>query len=690
MKADLEKSVQFVKGVGPRRAALLKKLGVETVEELLYYFPRGYQDRRFFRSISSLKEGETATIRGRVLASGIIRTRKGKKIFRLVIEDKSGKIPCTWFNQPYLKENFRKGEEIVFSGKVQRYRTLQMVNPEYEKPSEGQKALIHSGRIVPFYPLTEGLNQKALRRVISGAIREYLPHLDDMLPERLRRRWKVVDFNRAMENIHYPPDYDALREARKRLILDEFFLLQLALGVKRARRSLEERAPSHRADSLLLEKFIQSLPFRLTRAQGRAIWEIKNDMKSSRPMNRLLQGDVGSGKTLVAVCGLVFTVDNGYQGAIMVPTEILAQQHYQNLRSMLAPLGIVVDLFTAGVKSAEREELLKRIENGESQVVVGTQALIQEKVVFKKLGMVVADEQHKFGVMERARLKAKGWFPHVLVMTATPIPRTLTLTVFGDLDVSVLDELPPGRKKVRTYWIGPAKLPGAYAFIREEVTKKRQAFIIYPLIEESESLEVKAATEMFRHLRDRVFPEIKLGMVHGRMPSGEKEKIMKDFRDKIIDVLVSTVVVEIGIDIPDATVMLIENAERFGLAQLHQLRGRVGRSRHQSYCILQGNPRTEDGIKRLQAMKNIDDGFVIAQEDLDIRGPGEFFGTRQHGLPEIRIGRILADVELMEFARRQAFRIIEKDPRLSDTEFSLIRRKLQARYGGKLELGQIG
>ena len=690
MKADIDKSVQFVKGVGPRRAGLLRRLGIQTVEELLYYFPRDYQDRRFFHSISSLREGEVATIRGKVLASGIIETRRRKKIFRLVVGDETGKIPCTWFNQPYLKENFHRGEEIVFSGKVQKYRVLQMINPEYEKSGEKKESLIHAGRIVPFYPLTEGLNQKALRRVIRRALEEYLPHLPDMLPEELRQRWKVTTFQRAMNDIHYPPDYASLREARKRLILDEFFLLQLGLAVKRARQALEERALPHRTDSLLLETFIKSLPFRLTRAQGRAIWEIKKDMKGPRPMNRLLQGDVGSGKTLVAVGGLVFTVDNGYQGAIMVPTEILAQQHYQNLQEMLAPLKIKVALFTGGVKSAEREELLKEIKNGKSQLVVGTQALIQERVIFKKLGMVVADEQHKFGVLERARLREKGYSPHVLVMTATPIPRTLTLTVYGDLDISILDELPPGRKKVRTYWIGPAKLTRAYDFIREEVRKKRQAFIIYPLIEESESLQVKAAAEMFQHLQKWVFSGIRLGLVHGRMPTAEKEKIMNEFRARRIDILVSTVVVEIGIDIPDATVMLVENAERFGLAQLHQLRGRVGRSRYQSHCILQGNPRTEQGVKRLQAMKNIDDGFVIAQEDLEIRGPGEFFGTRQHGLPEIRIGRILADVNLMEFARRQAFRLIEKDPHLSDPKYSLIREKLRAKYQGKFELGQVG
>ncbi len=687
---DLTENVQYLKGVGPARARRLERLGVSTVEDLLYYFPRDYQDRRRISPIGSLKDGEFAAIRGEVVAKGSRKTRSGKKLFQLVVDDGTGRIPCSWFNQAYLDNVFRPGQEAVFIGKVQLYRTLQLVNPEYELLDPESREMSRAGRIVPIYPLTEGLNQKTMRDLIERALDLCLPHLPELLPEELRRRWQVVSLGEAIRNIHYPAGQEELSAARQRLILDEFFTLQLALGLKREKRIREVKSLPHSPLTPLRDRYIASLPFRLTGAQQRAVGEIKDDMVGERAMNRLLQGDVGSGKTVVAVCALLTTVDSGYQGAIMAPTEILAAQHYENISRELEPLGVKTVLLTSGITGQQRREILAGISSGEIGVVAGTHALIQEKVDFQRLGMVVIDEQHKFGVRQRAQLRGKGRQPHVLVMTATPIPRTLTLTVYGDLDFSVLDEMPPGREKVKTYWIGPDRLEAAYEFIRKEVAAGRQAFIIYPLVEESETLDLKAASAMFEHLKREVFPAIGVDLIHGRLPSEEKREVMERFRAKRTMILISTTVVEIGIDIPDATVMLVENAERFGLAQLHQLRGRVGRSRYPAYCILQGNPRTEDAARRLRAIQDIDDGFQIAREDLEIRGPGEFFGTQQTGLPELRIGSIVADYRLMEFARRQAFRFLETFPGLAGDELAPLRLRLRNRYGQGFDLGDVG
>lgn len=690
MSKDLRNNVQYLKGVGPKRAKLLARLGIGTAEDLLYYFPRDYQDRRLISSIRSLREDQFVTIRGEVLAKSLSRTRSGKKIFSLVVDDGSGRIPCVWFNQPYLDNLFQPGEEAVFTGRVQRYRMLQLSNPEYEKVSQSETRLNQAGRIIPVYPLTEGLNQKTLRSLIERTLEEFLPALPELLPESLRERWEVIPLREAIREIHYPTGKIGLEAARKRLILDEFFTLQLALGIKREKRNRQAVGLPHHHDTPLRDRYLSQLPFQLTTAQTRAIKEIKDDMTGSGVMNRLLQGDVGSGKTVVAVSALLITVDNGYQGAIMAPTEILAIQHYENISRELAPLGIEVVFLTGGIKGGERKRILKEIESGKIQIVVGTQALIQKTVAFNQLGMVVIDEQHKFGVRQRSDLRNKGVEPHVLVMTATPIPRTLTMTAYGDLDLSIIDEMPPGRKRIKTFWIGAKQLGQAYDYIRERTGKGEQAFIIYPLVEESDVLDIRAAIEMFNRLKNHMFPELELGLIHGRMKADEKKRVMDDFRLKKIMVLVSTMVVEIGIDIPDATIMLVENAERFGLAQLHQLRGRVGRSHKQSYCILQGNPRTEDAYRRLKAINDIDDGFLIAREDLEIRGPGEFFGTQQTGLPELRIGNIVADIRLMEFARRQAWQLLERDPELRNPELSAMKDRLVARYGQRLELGDVG
>ena len=690
MESELDNPVQFLKGIGPYRARLLARLGVKTVEDLIYFFPRSYQDRRVITPIASLGEGSFATVAGRVKSVQAGRLRRAGAVIRILIADPSGALVCTFFHQPYLKEQLQIGQELLLTGKVTRYRTLQMVNPEFSR-LDGESNNVLEGSIVPIYPLTEGLRQPALRRIIENALESHLTLVEDMLPGDLHDCWKVVSISQALKSIHYPRDYDTLQKARQRLILDEFLLLQIGLFVRRRSSDVNSRAPAlAAAREGLFSRFIASLPFRLTDAQKRVIGEIKEDLASSRPMNRLLHGDVGSGKTVVALAAMTIALENGCQCAIMAPTEILAAQHHRTIGRMPALRGTGSVLLLGGTSGKARREALAAVASGKTGIVIGTHALIQEKVLFHRLGLVVIDEQHKFGVMERASLRKKGSSPHVLVMTATPIPRTLTLTIYGDLDVSVLDQLPPGRKPVRTYWINPDQLPRAYDFIRREVGRGRQAFIVYPLIEESDKIELKAAKKMFSHLQTLVFQGLRLGLIFGRMPSEEKEKIMADFRDRRIDILVSTVVVEIGIDIPDATVMLVENAERFGLSQLHQLRGRVGRSRYQAYCILQGNPRTESGRLRLQAMRNLDDGFLIAQEDLEIRGPGEFFGTRQHGLSELRIGSVVADVKLLEFARRQAETIIEADSDLSSPRHLRIRQRLARKYRERLDLIEVG
>ncbi len=689
LEPQLDSPVKYLKGVGPRRAFLLGRLGVATVEDMLYFFPRAYQDRRTVRPIASLREGDFATVAGTIKSLRASRTRRAGELVRILVSDSSGSLVCTFFHQPYLKEQFAAGRELVLTGKVSRYRNLQMVNPEFILVGEADDGSSEF-RIVPIYPLTEGLRQPALRRIVKNALQSHLPLVPDMLPAELRELWKVIPLDRALSSIHYPPDPAAIQKARQRLILDEFLLLQLGLVLRRRSAAARPGVPRLDSSPALLDRFLQSLPYRLTRAQDRVLAEIQADLASGRPMNRLLHGDVGSGKTVLALAAMAIVRANGYQCAIMAPTEILASQHHLTATRMLAPLGLKPVLLRAGVAGKLKRESLEEIASGRAGIVVGTQAVIQEKVAFDRLGLAVIDEQHKFGVMERASLKKKGRSPHVLVMTATPIPRTLTLTLYGDLDVSVVDQLPPGRKKVKTYWIGSDKLPRAYDFIRRETGRGRQAFIVYPLVEESEKLRLKAAREMFGHLRESVFRGLRLGLIHGRMSAGEKEETMKRFRDREIDILVSTVVVEIGIDIPNATVMLVENAERFGLAQLHQLRGRVGRSEAQAYCILQGNPRTESGRQRLEAMRDIDDGFLIAQEDLEIRGPGEFFGTRQHGLPELRIGSMVADVRLLEFARRQAEKIIADDPGLSRPRHLPIRERLLKKYRDRLELIEIG
>ncbi len=733
-KRDLSTEITYVKGVGPKRARLLKRLGIFTPGDALFLFPRRYEDRRRIEKIASLLPGDDVkTVYGTVKTSGVTVTPRQKtKIFELMIADETGVFTAKWFNQGYLRKVFRPGLNVVLSGKIQltRYSRLEMVQPEFEvlSPSEAEGERLHTGRIVPIYPLTDGLYQKEMRKLMKGIVDLYADSVEESLPEMIRRKYRLLSLPDALRRIHFPEQHDdiALLEreqspAHQRMIFDEFFLLEIGMGLKRRHTLSHEKGIAFRFSGDLERHLRESLEFSFTSAQNRVVQEIQQDMRSSRVMNRLLQGDVGSGKTLVALTALLSAIEAGYQGAIMVPTEILSEQHFRKISEYLHQLNqrvaddnvkyeqrvkdepqttlfpssvsgkVTAALLTGGMRKKERETQLLRVARGEIDLVVGTHALLQHDVTFHNLGLVVIDEQHKFGVLQRATIKAKGYNPDVLIMTATPIPRTLSLTVYGDLDVSILDELPPGRTPVTTMRFYESSRSKAYRLIANEIKQGRQAYIVYPLVEESEKLDLKAASEMSEHLAQDVFPEFRVGLVHGRMKGEEKDQRMIAFKQHELDILVSTTVLEVGIDVPNATVMLIEHAERFGLSQLHQLRGRVGRGSGKSSCLLMSTfPMSEDARKRLDAMVETTDGFVIAERDLAIRGPGEFFGTKQSGLPDLNVANLLRDVKILEAARNEAFTIIRDDPGLQQTPHRPLKHALEQRWKQSLDLIRVG
>ena len=687
---DLGVSARYVKGVGPSKLKFLNRLDIETVEDLLYCLPRRYEDRSNIKKVSGLKPGNLETIRVKVLTFGDRTTKRGLNIFSLACGDSTGVLHSTWFNQPYMKDRFKLGQELILHGKVEKNIYLQINNPEYEIITDTKDNSIHMGRIVPIYHLTESLNQRWLRNTMKEAIDAYVDGIVDILPYDIRRRNDLMFLKEAVRNAHFPVSDVVLKKAKHRLIFDEFLLLQTGIAFKRASVKIDLSGYSHKLEGDLIERFKKSLTFEFTKSQKKVITEIENDMKSPKPMSRLLQGDVGSGKTIVALYALLLTVQNGHQAALMVPTEILAEQHYKNINILLMGLGIKVVLLSGDLKAKERNRRKLMIESGEIDIAVGTHALIQEGVKFKDLGLAVVDEQHKFGVMQRAHLKSKSINPDILVMTATPIPRTLALTVYGDLDISIIDELPPGRGEIKTLYFEEKNRQKAYRLAEGEVKIGRQAYVVYPIIKESEKSDLRAATNMQKELSE-LFPDLNVGLLHGRMKSIEKEKIMRGFKEKKIDILVSTVVIEVGVDISNASTMIIEHADRFGLSQLHQLRGRIGRGKYASYCVLIAKPKTDDARSRIKAMLDTNDGFKIAEQDLEIRGPGEFFGTRQHGLPELKIGNIIRDRDILEITRKEAFELIKKDRFLRRPENRHIRTGLKKKFGMKeLQLASVG
>ncbi|MHB0999468.1 MAG: ATP-dependent DNA helicase RecG [Armatimonadota bacterium] len=683
--ADLDTEVRFVKGVGDRLSKFMGKLGIFTARDLLAHYPARYEDRTHFCRIQELMPGKPATIRGRVLVADNTRTPRSQMMLtRVVIQDDSGSVNLVWFNQWYLKNKFFKllGKEIIVFGTPQfGNRGVEIVGPEWEEVDDGADPL-SSNRIVPVYPLTDGLFQGNIRKIIYQALDKFLPAVDDILPPEILDKRDLVDQACAIKNIHFPEGKDAYEVARYRLVYEEFFLLQLALALRKQNFTASEPGIAFNVTPECTQEFYGSLPFQLTGAQQRVIAEITRDMSRPVAMNRLLQGDVGSGKTVVAVAAMMVAIHNGYQAAIMAPTEILAEQHYIVFSRLLKELGIEPVLLTGSCTAAAKRKARELISSGEAKIAIGTHALIQGDVEFNRLGLAIIDEQHRFGVMQRAALREKGWNPDVLVMTATPIPRTLALTVYGDLDLSVIDELPPGRKSIRTHWKTGDQRDNVYGGIRQLINQGRQVYIVCPLIEESEKLQAKAATELAEHLRNDVFPDLNLELLHGQMKTADKDDVMRRFRDGETHVLVSTTVIEVGVDVPNACVMIVEDAERFGLAQLHQLRGRVGRGDHQSYCVLVADPKTDEGRERLQVMTRTTNGFEIAEEDLRIRGPGEFYGTRQSGLPSLRIANVLRDVDILEISREDAFELVKADSRLASAKYSRLRAEVVRRFEG--------
>lgn len=663
--SGLDVSCQYVRGVGPRRAILLKRLGIETVRDILYFSPRRYDDRRHFTPIRRLQVGEFQTIRAVVAAHGVKDVRRRMSIFQLAVQDGTGVIVAVWFNQPYLEERFKNGDTVILSGKVQWYgRERRLMTPEYEILEGDASDVLHTGRIVPVYPLTDGLSQRMMRVIVHNALEFFLKDLREYMPPAILESYALAGLQDAVAFLHFPESMDGAARAKYRLAFEEFFLIQLGVEARKTQQEKIPRPYLYEDVEKIIAEFVEKLPFPLTRSQREAVSEIVRDLESPHPMNRLLQGDVGSGKTLVALSALFAAARCGMQGVLIVPTEVLAQQHALTLEMWLTPRGIASGRLIGDEKPKVKAGILESIRSGRISVVTGTHALLQENVLFHRLGMVVIDEQHRFGVMQRSDIRKKGHHPDVLVMTATPIPRTLAMTLYGELDVSVLTERPPGRGEISTHWIRGGKLNDAYGFIRGQIKTGAQAFIIYPLVEESERRELKAATKMFKHLSEFIFPDLRLGLVHGRMSADEKNAVIYAFRDGTLDILVSTTVIEVGIDIPNANVMLIENAHIFGLAQLHQLRGRIGRGPRRSYCILEGEPATPDGVERLKTMARTNDGFKIAEADLSIRGPGEVLGTRQHGFPELKFGNLVSDIEIIKRAREAACGIFAQDPRL--------------------------
>jgi ATP-dependent DNA helicase RecG len=691
--AGLGTPLQYVKGVGPQRARLLERLGLATVRDALDWFPRRYEDRRQLVPFRKLRVGEVHATGGTVV--GVSPPPRGRPQIplQLLLRDESGLFSGVWFRQPYLAQVFKRGQRVFLYGKVVPPRgrgPLAMQNPEFEIVEDDEEASLHVGRIVPVYRLTEGLTQRPMRGLLHRVVERFAAEAPEAVPEALRRRRELAPVGEAFRTIHFPDSLEAAGAARRRFVFEDFLLLQVGLAIRRRREAVR---PGHAIApaGALADRLLASLPFALTAAQRRVWDEIRGDLARPTPMNRLLQGDVGSGKTVVAVMALLTAVEAGYQGVLMAPTEILAEQHLLTVRALIEPLGVPVALLTAGQKGKAREAALAAAGSGAASVLVGTHALIQGGVAFHKLGLAVVDEQHRFGVLQRASLRAKGQHPDVLVMTATPIPRTLALTLYGDLDVSVLDELPPGRQRITTVWRTEAKRREIYDFIRKELEQGRQAYVVCPLVEETEASDLKAATAMADRLAREVFPDRRVGLIHGRLSFDAKDAVMGAFKAGELDVLVATTVIEVGIDVPNASVMLVEHAERFGLAQLHQLRGRVGRGSARSYSILLASALLSDEARRrLEAMCETQDGFRIAEADLEIRGPGEFFGTRQAGLPEFRAASLLTDAPLLEEARQEALAVVDRDPGLRLPEHRLLREALVARWREKLDLASVG
>lgn len=681
---ELTDDVKFVKGVGPNRVKLLNKLNIYNLEDLITYYPREYEDRSKPKKIADTENGEECLIEG-IVTSHIkeIRThRKNMIIYKLIVRDDTDSCELVWYNQSYLKKMFRIGEIYKFFGRInKRIGQTEMVSPVYDLEGNNK----NTGRIIPIYPLTYSLSQNTLRHIIEEGLKQAKDKIAETLPEYILEEYKLMKLKNAMQSIHFPKELKDFGEARNRLAFEELLTMQLLLlNLKNKYKNTEKGI---KFDSKVkISNIINDLPFKLTKAQTRVLEEIDSDMESDKAMNRLLQGDVGSGKTIVSIIAAYKAVKSGYQMAMMAPTSILASQHLENFKNVLERYDIRCELLLGNTTKKKKEDILSRLKDGEIDIIIGTHSLLEENVIFKNLGLVVTDEQHRFGVRQRSTIVSKGKNPDVLVMTATPIPRTLALILYGDLDISIIDELPPNRKKIDTFAVRKALEERVNNFVKKQIDEGRQAYIVCPLVEESEEIEAKSVDELTEKYKNEVFKEYKVECLHGKMKPKEKEEIMQRFKEGKIDILISTTVIEVGVDVPNSNIMVIENAERFGLAQLHQLRGRVGRGEYQSYCILKYQGNSELIRKRMQVMQETNDGFIISEKDLELRGSGEFFGTKQHGIPEFKVANLFEDIKLLKLVQSAAIKILEEDPVLEEQKNIRLKNIIDKKLSTRIEI----
>ncbi len=679
---DLNKDVKYIKGVGPNRVQLLNKIGIFTLKDLITYYPRSYEDRSKPKNIAECVNGDEVLIEGIACGKLLDSRLRGKTMQKLLVRDETGSCTITWFNQSYLKNKFEVGKSYKFYGKISNiYGKITMTSPVFDE----NKKNFNTGKIIPLYPLTYQLSQNVLRRIMENGLAEIEGELAETLPDYLLKEYNLQGLEQAIKQIHFPKEFEDFNQARKRLVFEELLSTQLALLELKNSYLKEEKGISF-DPNVKMSDVISQLPFKLTKAQLRVLEEIDENMESEKPMNRLLQGDVGSGKTVVAMCAAYKAVKCGYQATIMAPTAILATQHLENFQNMLEKLGIKCELLISGISKKKKEELLERLANGEIDILIGTHAIIEENVVFKNLGLVVTDEQHRFGVKQRTKIAEKGKNPDVLVMTATPIPRTLALILYGDLDISIIDELPPNRKKVETFAVPKNMTQRVNGFIEKQIQEGRQAYIVCPLVEENEELDLKSVEKLYESYQKEIFPQYKVEYIHGKMRPKEKDSIMERFKLGEIDILISTTVIEVGVDVPNANIMVIENAERFGLAQLHQLRGRVGRGNYQSFCVLKCEGKSETVKERMKVMCSTNDGFIISEKDLELRGSGDFFGTMQHGLPEFKIANLFEDMPILKSAQSVAMRILQEDPKLETEKNRLLKELIRDKFMKRIEI----